>query len=129
DVTLKQFDFDDISIDDMEYYDALLIGTYSWDDGELPFEIEDFYDDMEHADMTNQIVGVYGSGDSFYETYGGAIKLIWNLANDLGATLVDDPLIIDLEPNSEDEARLSVFAKHVTEKIKVKNKTTVKLRK
>ena len=122
-VVVKSFDFDEIPMDSLDQYDALLIGTHTWDDGELPYEVEDFYIDMESIDMTKHIVGVYGSADSFYDTYGGAIELVWDQAKYLGATVVGEPLKIDLEPNREDEARLLEFAKLITEAVKNKHHT------
>jgi len=116
-VVVKSFDFDDIPMEALADYDAVLVGTYTWDDGELPYEVEDFYIEMEDIDITNHIFGVYGSADSFYDTYGGAIELVWDHAKHLGATLVDEPLKIDLEPNRQDEDRLEAFAKQVTKKI------------
>src|SRR5699024_5262725 len=107
-------------------YDAVLIGTYTWDDGELPYEVEDFYIEMEDIDITGHIIGVYGSADSFYDTYGGAIELASDHAKHLGATLVDEPLNIDLEPNREDEARLAAFARLVSEKIAEKKGTVAR---
>src|SRR5690625_3531421 len=64
-VVVKSFDFDDIPMDALVDYDAVLIGTYTWDDGELPYEVEDFYNEMEDIDLTGHIIGVYGSADSF----------------------------------------------------------------
>lgn len=122
-VVVKSFDFDDIPVETLGEYDAVLVGTYTWDDGELPYEVEDFYIEMEDIDMSEHIVGVYGSADSFYDTYGGAIELVWDHAKHLGATLVGEPLKIDLEPNREDGARLAEFAKLVTDKIAKKNDT------
>lgn len=122
-VVVKSFDFDDIPMDALVDYDAVLVGTYTWDDGELPYEVEDFYIEMEDIDLTDQVIGVYGSADSFYDTYGGAIELVWDHAKHLGATLVDEPLKIDLEPNRQDEDRLAAYARLVSEKIAEKNGT------
>src|SRR5699024_11712664 len=92
-------------------------------DGELSYEVVDFYIEMEDIDLTGHIIVVYGSADSFYDTYGGAIELVWDHAKHLGATLVDEPLKIDLVPNREDEARLAAFARLVSEKIAEKKGT------
>src|SRR5690625_6810849 len=44
---MKSFDFDPVDVDDISEYDAVIIGTHTWDDGALPYEIEDFYDELE----------------------------------------------------------------------------------
>src|SRR5690625_1958001 len=53
-VNIKTFDFDWIEVEELSDYDAILIGTHTWDDGSLPYEVEDFYDELEETDITNQ---------------------------------------------------------------------------
>ena len=114
DVVIKSFDFDVIDVDLLQEFDAVLVGTYTWDDGELPYEVEDFYIDLEDSDITGQIFGVYGSADSFYDTYGLAIDLVADRARNLGATVIEKRLKIDLDPDKEDEQRCARFAKTVS---------------
>src|SRR5699024_12466609 len=59
-VVVKSFDFDDIPMDALFDYDAVLIGIYTWDDAELSYEVEDFYIEMEDFDITGYIIGFYG---------------------------------------------------------------------
>jgi flavodoxin I len=122
-VTIKSFDFDVIDVEALEQYDAIMIGTYTWDDGELPYEVEDFYIDLEKIDLTGKIVSVYGSGDSFYDTFGGAGKLVWQQLKHLGATVIGEPVIIDLEPNQEDADHLRQMVQAVVEAIKKRDET------
>src|SRR5699024_466090 len=124
-VTVKSFEFDVIDIDRLADYDAVLIGTYTWDDGELPYEAEDFYIDLEGADLTNQIFGVYGSADSFYDTYGLAIELMGDRLKNLGAIMISERLIVDLTPDKKDEVRCSDFAKLVTNTIQTEVKQAI----
>src|SRR5690625_2899756 len=116
-VIIKSFDFDAIDMNSLQDYDAVLVGTYTWDDGEMPYEVEDYYIDLEDADITGLLFGVYGSADSFYDTYGLAIDLVATRAKNLGANVVDERLKIDLDPDKEDEARCATFAKTVSEMI------------
>lgn len=118
-VEIKSFDFDVIGIDSLTDYDAVLVGTYTWDDGELPYEVEDFYIDLEDADLTDQLFGVYGSADSFYDTYGLAIELIGDRLRNLGATMIPERLIVDLTPRKADEERCIKYAELVADKIKL----------
>lgn len=118
-VEVKSFDFDLIDINTFSDYDAILIGTYTWDDGELPYEVEDFYMDLEGADLTGQVFGVYGSADSFYDTYGLAIELIGDRLQNLGATMIPERLIVDLTPSKKDEERSIKYAKSVIDQIKL----------
>ena len=57
-----------------------LFGTYTYEDGDLPYEVEDFYEEMEGLDLTGKAVGVFGSGDTFYQTFGNAVD---TMADDL----------------------------------------------
>lgn len=122
-VDVKMFEMDVIDMDTLANYDALLVGTYTWDDGEFPYEVEDFYIDLEDADLTNLVCGVYGSADSFYDTYGLAIDLMADRLRNLGATMVSERLKIDLTPDKQDEERCSEFAKEVTKLLQKEFKT------
>lgn len=112
-VTLKSFEFDVINIDELATYDAVLVGTYTWDDGELPYEAEDFYVDLEGADLSGQVFGVYGSGDTCYDTFGLAIDIMGERLKNLGAMMVPERLKIDLAPNKKDEKSCAAYANSV----------------
>lgn len=117
-VQIKSFDFDPIDVEEVLHYDAVLIGTHTWDDGELPYEVEDFYDDLEDINITGRIFGVFGSADSFYNTYGGAIDLIADHAQSLGAEVLPNRLKIELEPDNEDIILCQQFADIVCVRLK-----------
>jgi len=102
DVAMKTFDFDPIDVEDLKNYDAILIGTHTWDDGDLPYEVEDFYEELEDVNIENKLFAVFGSCDSFYDTYGGAIDLMGERLEELGAAVVTPWLKVDLEPNKND---------------------------
>jgi len=124
DVEVKSFDFDVIEIDELDHYDAVLVGTYTWDDGELPYEAEDFYIDLEEGNIEGKIFGIYGSADSFYDTFGLAIDLFDERVKRLGANVLEKPLKIDLTPDAEDEKRCVDFAQQLSQMINEKNKAT-----
>ncbi|ASK62664.1 flavodoxin [Virgibacillus phasianinus] len=116
-ITMKTFDVDAIDVEELTEYDAILVGTYSWDDGAMPYEVEDFYEELEDAELTDKLVGVFGSGDTFYETFGGAIELLGNRFEELGANVMPDWIKIDLEPDEKDFARCQKFADDLTTKL------------
>jgi flavodoxin I len=119
-VVIKTFDFDPIDVEEMLDYDAILIGTHTWDDGGLPYEVEDFYEQLESVDVTGKVIGVFGSADSFYDTYGGAVDLFYDHLENLGAVLVPQRLKVDLEPDREDIERCVKFVGMLCEMIEVK---------
>ncbi|GGM33694.1 flavodoxin [Paraliobacillus quinghaiensis] len=116
-VTALQIDFDDIEASDLTRYDAILLGTYTWGDGDLPFEIEDFYDDLEDVDLTGKKVALFGSCDSFYPEYGTAIDTMGERFKSIGAEVVLDYLKVDLAPELEDVKRCEDFAEAFVDKL------------
>lgn len=116
-VTTKTFDFDPITPEELLGYDGILIGTHTWDDGELPYEVEDFYEELDDVDLTGKKFGIFGSADSFYDSYGGAVDLLWDRLHQLGAMLVPNKLKVDLEPNAEDIQDCRHFAEQLSELI------------
>src|SRR5690625_551472 len=53
-VVIKSFDFDRIDVEMIADYDAVLVGTHTWDDGDLPYEVEDFYEDLGDVDRSEE---------------------------------------------------------------------------
>src|SRR5688500_11895035 len=87
--------------EDLVEYDAVLIGSHAWDDGAMPYEVEDFYEEVEEVDISGRLFGVFGSGDSFYDIFGGAIDLVADRLENLGANVLPERLKADLEPDKE----------------------------
>lgn len=114
DVTIKTFDFDPIYVEELANYVAIIIGTHTWDDGELPYEVEDFYDELEDVNIKNKFFAVFGSADSFYDTYGGAIDLLGDRIEELGGTLFEERLKADLTPDDNDILSCKQFAEKVS---------------
>lgn len=110
DVVIKTFEMDPIEVEELADYDGLLVGTYSEDDGELPFEVEDFYEELDDVAINGMVAGVFGSGDSVYDTFGGAANLMGDRLKAKQTKLVPKRLIVDLEPDDEDADRCRQYA-------------------
>lgn len=123
DVVIKSFDFDAIDMETLPDYDAVLVGTYTWDDGELPYEVEDFYVDLETVDISETIFGVYGSADSFYDTFGLAIDLVADRIKNQGGNILPERLKIDLSPRNSDMPLIERFSEKITKMMEEKNNT------
>lgn len=124
-VVIKSFDFDVIDMEALAEYDAVLVGTYTWDDGELPYEVEDFYIDIADVDITGVTFGVYGSADSCYDTYGLAIDLLADRITNQGGNVIEERLKIDILPNKRDKKRCEEFAREIVREIGAENMITV----
>jgi len=110
DVEIKTFDFDPIDIDELSEYDLVLIGTHSNDDGYIPFEAEDFFDDLEEANLEGTVFGVFGSGDTAYDEFCLSVDIMGDRLQELGAEVIPDRCKVDLMPTDEDIAKIEQFA-------------------
>lgn len=103
---------DFISVDNLNYntlstYDVIAIGTYTWDNGDLPLEMEELFNAFEEQSMEHVITGVFGTGDSFYPYYCGAVDLFRDMLyvhTNLAVTLK-----VELTPQPDDKARCEAF--------------------
>lgn len=88
----------EIDVDELLAYDGLLIGAYTWNNGNLPDEFLDFYEDMEGLDLSGKKAAVFGSGDTMYEYFGAAVDTIEERLIACGAELVQRGLKVELTP-------------------------------
>lgn len=100
-VTLEEIDLIDAS--DMQSYDAILLGAYTWGAGELPYETEDFYEEIPDIDLTNKKVGAFGSGDTDYPLFCEAVPIFEKAMVKSGAELAVEGLKVEFSPQSEKE--------------------------
>ncbi|RKQ35608.1 flavodoxin [Oceanobacillus halophilus] len=112
-VDIKEFDVDKINVRDLPNYDAVLLGVYTWTDGELPFEVEDFYDELDDIDMTGVACGVFGSGDQFYDVFCGAVDIMYERMEEIGAAMIPIKVKADLDPNEEEAKQCKELAESV----------------
>lgn len=102
DVTRKSFDAGDVDSEELMEYDGILFGTYTYDDGDLPWEIEDFHENLLDVDLAGKKVALFGSGDSFYPDFCGAIDTMAARFREVGAEVVGEPVRVDLDPEEQD---------------------------
>lgn len=102
---------------DFEDVDLCVVTPYTYDEGALPDEGMDFYDDLNEMDLKGKIYGVAGSGDTFYgEYYCTAVDDFAKAFEKAGATKGADKVKINLAPDSdEDLQKLDHFADQLLE--------------
>ncbi|HET7658222.1 MAG TPA: flavodoxin [Bacillales bacterium] len=98
-------------------YDGILIGTYTWGDGELPDELLDFHEEMQELDLTGKKAAVFGSFDWSYGDGGVAVDIMQKTLQKLGAEIVQENLKIELSPTPEDREVCKTFGKTFAEKM------------
>lgn len=98
-------------------FDAVLIGTYTWGSGEIPFEMREVYKHFENAGSKHVVTAVFGTGDSFFAEFCGAVDRFRDMLyvhTTLAATLK-----VELMPQERDLARCEKFAAAVMERLAV----------
>lgn len=103
DITTKDIGYENIEVDELKDFDGILVGTYTYDDGNLPYEIEDFHDELDHVDLTDKIVGVFGSGDRSYSFFCNAVNLFQEQFKKTNATVLEHAVKVELYPEEDDD--------------------------
>lgn len=103
-------------VKELEEYDGIILGSYTYGDGDLADEFMDFYDDMESLDLTGKMAAVFGSGDTSYEHFCKAVDILSEKLTELGAILTQEGLKIELAP--EDEEVCIQFGREFAETVK-----------
>ncbi|MGP4076061.1 flavodoxin [Halobacillus sp. K22] len=108
-VTLEEID--EMEPEEFKNYSGVLIGSYTWNDGDLPYEVEDFYEEVTDTDLSGVPVAVFGSGDSIYPQFCEAVNQLEGACQESGAIIVSPSLKIEHYPESnEDLSRCENFA-------------------
>lgn len=90
-------------------YDLTFIGLYTWGDGDYPDECLDMIEEIEQLDLENHPFAIFGSGDTSYPEFCGALNHLQRLIEEQGGTVVGNPLRIELNPEPEDEEEIKKF--------------------
>jgi len=93
---VKQIEMDEIHAGDLSQYDGILIGSYTYGDGDLPFESEIFYDELDGIDLKGRVAGCFGSGDTAYDHFCAAVDHFQEKVVQCGMDVVDKTLKIEL---------------------------------
>ncbi|OPA73243.1 flavodoxin [Paenibacillus selenitireducens] len=101
DVTVKEVF--DANASELLEYDGIVLGAYTWGDGELPDEFLDFYEEMDELDLSGKKAVVFGSCDSGYPAYGAAVDLLIDKLKERGASVVADGLKVELSPSEAEK--------------------------
>lgn len=115
DVDVETLEVSQAEVDDFDDADICVVTTYTYGDGEVPDEAVDFFEDLEDADLSGKIYGCCGSGDTFYDTFGGAIDQFAAAFEKTGAKKGADIVKVDLSPEDEDTQKLEDFVKQLVE--------------
>ena len=109
---------DDVDEDFFEDADIAVVATYTDGDGELPFDFEDFHEEIMDQEFAGKIFGVVGTGDSeLYPDYFCQAAFMFEEALlKTGAVKGANTVTIENEAEEEDVERIIAFAKALLEK-------------
>jgi flavodoxin I len=72
-VMVSLFRIEQFRVRDLSQFEAVVIGTYTWGNGEIPQEMMELYRTFETQDVKKVLTGVIGTGDSGYPKFCGAV--------------------------------------------------------
>lgn len=96
------YDLAEMDANQLRDYDGIILGTYSWGDGDVPEECLDFYDGLEALHLDEKLIAVFGTGDPSYPDFCGAVDRLYDQLMNSGANIVMDRLKIELDPVGEE---------------------------
>jgi len=108
---VKRAEVYDIDASDLVSAESIIFGAYTWGDGELPDDFLDLYDEMDDIDLSQKQMAVFGSGDSSYDVFCGAVDLIEEKIKRRNGNIAVPGLKIELSPFGEDLEKCKIFAK------------------
>lgn len=98
--------------------DICVVVPYTYDEGTLPEEGLDFYEDLQDLDLTGKIYGCAGSGDTFYDDdYCRAVTDFSNALKKAGATQGAKDVFVNLAPEADDVKALDAFTEQLVAKV------------
>ncbi|AYE58556.1 flavodoxin [Lactiplantibacillus plantarum] len=98
--------------------DICVVVPYTYDEGALPEEGLDFYEDLQDLDLTGKIYGCAGSGDTFYDDdYCRAVTDFSDALKKAGATQGAKDVFVNLAPEADDVKALDAFTEQLVAKV------------
>ncbi|MBS9338468.1 flavodoxin [Fructobacillus sp. M2-14] len=105
--------------EDLQEKDLAFLVPYTYDEGSLPDEGLDYFDDLKNLDLKNLVYGIAGSGDNFYEGYYClALDKFEERMQETGAKEAGPLVRINLYPAKRDEDKLATLVDASLEAVK-----------
>lgn len=96
----------DTCIEDFKHYNQILIGSYTWGDGELPDEILDLYEELTNVILKGKDAAVFGPGDSSYPHFAFAVDILEERLKSAGCKIILEGLKVDTAMEEEQDIRV-----------------------
>ena len=106
-ITVDVEEISQVDAFDLEEFDGVIACPYTYDEGALPDEGMDFYEDLADVDLSGKVYGVAGSGDTFYgEYFCTAVDDFGTQLAKAGATKGAENVKINLAPDSDEDIEI-----------------------
>ena len=106
-ITVDVEEISQVDAFDLEEFDGVIVWPYTYDEGALPDEGMDFYEDLADVDLSGKVYGVAGSGDTFYgEYFCTAVDDFGTQLAKAGATKGAENVKINLAPDSDEDIEI-----------------------
>lgn len=93
--------------------DAIILVTYTYHDGDLPDEAQDFFEDLKEVDLGRTKFAVLGSSSKTHIHFGRAVDYLTMQLNSSNGEQVADSVKIDQDPDDTDWQRVDQLAQRV----------------
>lgn len=98
----------------LDFYDVIVIGTYTWGNGDIPKEMVPLYEALNKKERRRLVTGVVGTGDRFYPHFCGAVDHFKDIhaKTNLAVTLK-----VELLPQEIDKEKCKQFVELVWKRL------------
>lgn len=91
--------------EELKSYERILVGSYTWGDGDLSDEIFGFYVELKDIDLMGKMGASFGPGDSNYEHFARGVEILEGTLKQQGCEIITPGLKIDSWSETEDEIK------------------------
>ncbi|MBT2583273.1 flavodoxin domain-containing protein [Planococcus sp. ISL-109] len=109
----ESFRADQFNSAELSRYDMVLVGTYTWANGEIPKQLHGLFEAFENLGKS-PVTAVFGTGDRCFATYCGAVDQFRDML--YAKTALAATFKVEQMPSTQDYARCRQFAKSVAAK-------------
>lgn len=113
-IAVKKTEISQTEVDEFENVDIAVVVPYTYDQGSLPDEGLDFFEDLANATLDHVVYGVAGSGDTYYlSDYCVAVPKFEAQFAKTQAIKGAEGVKINLRPDEKDATALTAFVQQL----------------
>lgn len=84
-------------------YDCIFLGAYTWGNGDLPYEAEDFFEGLNALDLDGIHAACFGSGERAYPEFCAAVDILADKLEERGCLVFNQRLKMELNPETDEQ--------------------------